>query len=295
MPQSDVVLVFANFWTAEGQDRVDLKLGDNAEELIVAATQVSDNVIVILHIPGTADLEAFADNTNVTAILAPLLPGEQTGNSLVSVLYGDVSPSGKLPFTIGKSLDDYIPNSIVQDPVYAPQSNFDEGVNIDYRWFDSQGIEPRFAFGHGLSYSSFGYSNLQLQETYKADEAAYQKTAEPFEDYAEGLSLYDIIATASVDITNTGKMVACEVAQLYVQYPEGLEQPPKQLRGFEKVKQLQPGETKTVYFPLRRKDLSVWDVVRQLWRVPSGEYVMHVGASSRDLPLVCFFVSSRAT
>jgi len=281
--ESDVVLVFANFYTQEGQDRLDLKL--NAESLIVAAAEASNNVVVILHIPSTADLEAFADSANVTAILAPLLPGEQSGNSLVPVLYGDVSPSGKMPFTIGKRLEDYIPNSIVTDPVYAPQSDFTEGVNIDYRWFDSKNITPRYEFGYGLSYSTFEMSNIKLDQTYKADTSAYQKTAEPYEDYEEGNSLYDIIATVTVNVKNTGDVVACEVAQLYVQYPAEENEPPRQLRSYSKVKRLSPGASETVSLPLRRKDLSVWDVVRQLWRVSDGEYVFHVGNSSRSLPL----------
>jgi len=280
---SDVVLVFANFYTQEGQDRLDLKL--NAEALIVAAAEVSDNVVVILHIPGTADLEAFADSKNVTAILAPLLPGEESGNSLVPVIYGDVSPSGKLPFTIGKSVDDYIPNSIVTTPVYAPQSDFTESLKIDYRWFDANGITPRYEFGFGLSYANFTYSNIKVSKTYAADKLAVQKTAEAFEDYEEGLSLYDEIATVSVDIKNTGDMTACEVAQLYVQYPDKENAPPRQLRGFSKVKQLEAGKTQTVTFPIRRKDVSVWDVVRQLWRVSDSEYTFHVGSSSRKLPL----------
>jgi len=283
---ADVALVFADAFAQEGQDREDLELNANGRAIIEATAAVNNNTIVILHIPGTTNIDFVKNNPNITAVLAPLLPGEQSGPSLVSVLWGDVSPSGKLPFTIGKSEDDFPPNTIVSTPVVDPVSNFTEKLLIDYRWFDAKDIEPTYEFGFGLSYSTFAYSNVNLKKQYKADDKAIQETNERYAGQVEGESLYDQIAVVSVDVKNTGDVTACEVAQLYIEFPASEDQPPKQLRGFSKLRQLKAGATGTAYFPLRRKDVMVWDTVLQEWRMPKDSYVnFHVGASSRKLPL----------
>ena len=211
-------------------------------------------------------------------------------------------------FTIGKSEDDFPPNTIVSTPVVDPVSNFTEKLLIDYRWFDAKDIEPTYEFGFGLSYSTFAYSNVNLKKQYKADDKAIQETNERYAGQVEGESLYDQIAVVSVDVKNTGDVTACEVAQLvrtirflriytcqaehmartlqYIEFPASEDQPPKQLRGFSKLRQLKAGATGTAYFPLRRKDVMVWDTVLHEWRMPKDSYVnFHVGASSRKLPL----------
>jgi beta-glucosidase len=137
-----------------------------------------------------------------------------------------------------------------------------------------------------MSYSTFKYNNIVKSEQYKADDKAIQTTNEKFLGQKDGESLYDELLTVSVDVQNTGDIVACEVAQLYAQYPAGFEQPIKQLRGFDKAKQLAKGQSKTLTFPIRRKDVAIWDVVQQIWRIPAGEFTFHVGSSSRTLPLV---------
>lgn len=223
-----------------------------------------------MHIPGPTLVDAWIDHPNITAVLAPLLPGEQTGPSLVSILYGDISPSGKLPFTIAKQTSDYPPNTITSQTEaenLAPQADFTEGNFIDYKWFDAKNIEPRFAFGHGLGYSTFDYSNLRKNETFAFDSLAIQKTNEVFVGQREGESLYDVLISVEVDVKNSGNVVACEAAQLvsrasgrpsslliilrpqYVEFPASANQPARQLRGFDKVKQAAPGSTTTVSFP----------------------------------------------
>jgi beta-glucosidase len=211
---ADVTLVFVDAYAAEGQDRETLLLTGNGNAIVEAAASQCNDTIVIMHIPGSVVIDAWVNHPNITAILAPFLPGEQSGNSLVSVLYGDVSPSGKLPFTIAKNVDDYLPNSIVKDEVVNPKSFFDEGLKIDYRWFDSKNIEPRYEFGFGLSYSTFEYGNIWLDSTYEADKYAIQETHEKYQGQGEGESLYDQILTVYADVKNTGDVVACEVAQL---------------------------------------------------------------------------------
>jgi beta-glucosidase len=171
-----------------------------------------------MHIPGPTLVDAWIDNPNITAVLAPLLPGEQTGPSLVSILWENgVSPSGKLPFSVAKATSDYPPNTILaktQNETLDPQTYFTEGNYIDYKWFDAKNITPRFEFGFGLGYSTFEYSNIKKNETFVFDSLAIQKTNEKFVGQKEGESLYDVLLSVEVDVKNTGDVVACEVAQL---------------------------------------------------------------------------------
>ncbi|KAI5455462.1 hypothetical protein NCC49_000272 [Naganishia albida] len=286
--RADVALVFANAWAAEVYDRPSLNLTGGGNALIEAVAAVNNNTIVVMHIPGPILVDAWIDHPNITAVVAPLLPGEQTGNALVSVLYGDVSPSGKLPFTIAKQESDYPPNTIIYQTEaenVAPQADFTEGNLIDYKWFDANNITPRFEFGFGLSYATFEYSNIRKDETFAFDTLAIQKTNEQFVGQQDGESLYDVLLTVNVDVKNTGEVVACEAAQLYVEFPAFANQPVRQLRGFDKIKQAAPGSTNTASFPIRRKDVATWDVVQQKWVVATEAVTFHVGASSRDLPL----------
>ncbi|KAJ9107455.1 hypothetical protein QFC21_000908 [Naganishia friedmannii] len=284
---ADVALVFVSAWASEGYDRSNLNLTGGGDALVQAVAAVNKNTVVIMHIPGPTLVEAWIDNPNITAVLAPLLPGEQTGPSLVSVLWGSISPSGHLPFTIAKTTQDYPPNTITaktEAETLDPQTNFTEGNYIDYKWFDAKNITPRFEFGFGLGYSTFEYSNIKKNETFAFDTLAIQKTNEKFVGQKEGESLYDVLLSVEVDVKNTGDVVACEVAQLYVEFPASANQPVRQLRGFDKVKQAAPGSTKTVSFPIRRKDVATWDVVQQKWVIATEAVTFHVGASSRILP-----------
>ncbi|THU82334.1 glycoside hydrolase [Dendrothele bispora CBS 962.96] len=285
LPSADVTVVFVNSWAVEGFDRPNINLNPNHEELITAAVNSSSNVVVVMHIPGVVDVEKWIDNENVTAVIAAWYPGQESGNGLVDVLYGDVNPSGKLPFTWAKNYEDYYPNTIIADAVTSPQSNFTEGIFIDYRWFDSRNITPRYEFGFGLSYTTFSYSDLVLDESgAHSDEHAVQETNEPFAEADGNNSLYEVLFTVSATVTNTGKTMGSEVAQLFVSIPED-DQPPRVLRGFKKVKDIAAGASSTAFFEVRRKDLSVWDVVKQTWYIPEGEFTISVGPSSRTLPL----------
>lgn len=160
-------------------------------------------------------VEEWIDNPNVTAVIAAHYPGQESGDAIASVLFGDISPSGRLPYTIAHSIDDYPPNTIVDDPqVTDPQSDFTESTLIDYRWFSAHGITPRFEFGYGLSYSSFNYSNIAVMEVTIPDNTTVQKANEPFEGSDGTNSLYDVILVVTADVTNTGDVSASEVAQL---------------------------------------------------------------------------------
>ncbi|KAK7458788.1 hypothetical protein VKT23_009793 [Stygiomarasmius scandens] len=292
LPTADVTIVFLHAWATEGFDRKDIELDPHMDDLVAAAVNSSSNVVVVMHIPGVVDVEKWIDNENVTAVVAAWYPGQESGNGLVDVLYGDVNPSGKLPFTWAKSLDDYVPGTIVDDRVTAPQANFTEGIFVDYRWFDSKNITPRYEFGFGLSYTTFEYSDIVVDASAShPDEHAIQETSEPFLEYDGTNSLYDVLFTVTATITNTGNATGSEVAQLYLAIPED-DQPPRVLRGFNKVKDIAAGASATATFELRRKDLSVWDVVNQRWYIPDGEFGISVGSSSRTLPLTATWSKS---
>lgn len=209
----------------------------------------------------------------------------------MDVLYGDVSPSGKLPYTIAKEEGDY--GTAVSG---SGVDKFEEGLFVDYRHFDQAGIEPRFEFGFGLcefSWSFFccegregrftdfwlaAYTNFTYSDLVVSAAAAGNATAS--ED------LFAEVATVTATIANAGSVAGAEVAQLYVSLPTtaGVESPPKQLRGFEKLS-LGVGESGSAEFVLRRRDLSYWSVEEQRWVLPAGEFGVAVAASSRDVRL----------
>ncbi|KAK8195382.1 putative glycosyl hydrolase [Phyllosticta capitalensis] len=272
-------IVFVNsnsgeaYITVEGNagDRINLDPYHDGNGLVgaVAAAAAGKPVIVVIHSVGPMLLESILSHPNVQAVVWAGLPGQESGSSLADVLFGDISPSGKLPFTIGKSRADYgdvgIENSLVD--------SYEEGLYIDYKHFDKMGITPRYEFGYGLSYTSFQYSALSVQPA----------TSMP-------VGLYDTIAVVTCTITNVGPVAGAEAAQLYLSLPPSApDSPVQQLRGFDKVK-LAPGQAGTATFILRKKDASYWDVARQQWIIPPGEYRFVVGASSRDRKLAGGFV-----
>ncbi|KAL2016124.1 hypothetical protein VTK56DRAFT_4243 [Thermocarpiscus australiensis] len=294
-PASDACLVFGNAYAAEGADRPAAR-DDYTDGLVRHVAARCNNTVVVLHNAGVRLVDQFVDHPNVTALLFAHLPGEASGAALVALLYGRANPSGRLPYTVARNESDYPvlgPDLPAGDFTLFPQSNFSEGVLVDYRHFDARNITPRYEFGFGLSYTSFAYSNLAIR---KVDDGGGgggggQNRKNLFDEYPSGevmqggqADLWDVLVEVRADVTNTGAVAGAEVAQLYVGVPaEGA--PVRQLRGFEKPF-LNVSGTATVRFGLTRRDLSVWDVVAQRWRLVRGEYTIEVGRSSRDLPLV---------
>ncbi|KAF7536277.1 hypothetical protein G7054_g4661 [Neopestalotiopsis clavispora] len=276
--QSEVCLVFRtkqiNSWSGEGADRSELS-NDVQDNLVLEVASNCNNTIVVVNTSGPRILEAWIENENITAVVYTGLLGQESGNAIADVLYGDVNPSGKLAHTIAKNATDY-PASICADS----ECPFTEGVLIDYRWFDAQEIEPRYPFGHGLSYTVFSYGTLAVEVK---DQAALLSKYPTAQMTLGGRSdLFDEVVSVSIDIQNSGTVDGAEVAQLYVNFPDEAAQSPRVLRGFEKVS-LACGESALATFSLRRRDLSYWDSVKQDWVIASGEYTFSVGSSSRDL------------
>lgn len=271
---SEACLVFINAMATEGWDRAGLH-DDYSDSLVLNVASKCSNTIVVIHAAGIRLVDQWIEHPNVTATIIAHLPGQDSGQALVKLLYGEATFSGKLPYTLARNETDYHPytpcNRTAED--LFPQCDFTEGVYIDYRDFDARGTTPRFEFGFGLSYTSFDYSSLSVKAS------ALSPTKKRDEDEHKGI--WDVAATVEAKVTNTGDVEGAEVAQLYLAIPNS---PPKQLRGFDKVSLL-PGESAPVQFELTRRDFSVWDVVSQQWVVQEGNYTIFVGASSRDIRL----------
>ncbi|KAL0064857.1 hypothetical protein AAF712_008254 [Marasmius tenuissimus] len=266
----DVALVFVNALSGENifgstlegvsGDRNDLKLWYNGDELIESVAAVNPNTVVVIHSVGPV-AASWATHPNITAIVYAGAPGEQTGPSIVDVLWGAVNPSGRLPFSIDDSEESYGTEIIAGDE--APTIEYTEGLFIDYRYMDSKGIVPRFEFGYGLSYTTFNYSDLSISSS-------------------------DDTQNIEFTLTNTGAFDGTEIPQLYLGFPEGTGEPPRVLRGFDDVK-LAKGESKVVKFSLTQRELSTWDTPSQSWVRPDGTFKVEVGASIKDTRLTGSF------
>ena len=257
--EADAVVLIAGTnsdWETEGNDRANLDLPSNQNELIETICKLNKNTVVVLNTGSPCEMP-WIDNAK--AILQCWFPGQEFGNSLADILIGKVNPSGKLPTTFPKKLSD--------TPAYSTypgkdlQMDYEEGLFIGYRWYDRESIEPLFPFGHGLSYTSFEYSNLRAIPP-------------------KGNSS---VAAFEVDITNTGDVAGKEVLQGYITVNKSqIERPQKELKKFEKIS-LESGETKKVKFELSEKDLSFWSTENNAWQVEPAEYLFSIGASATDI------------
>jgi beta-glucosidase len=276
---ADACLVFINAYASESFDRTSLT-DEFSDKLVNNVATNCSNTIVVIHSAGIRLVDDWINHPNVTAVLFAGLPGQESGNAIADVLYGDVNPSGRLPYTVARNEADYghLLNSTTDPSTPAfLQSDFTEGLYIDYRAFDAQNITPRYEFGFGLSYTTFGYGNLTLERA-DADFGRFPDAAVPIVQGGHP-ALWDVLFRANVSVTNTGTVPGHEVVQLYLGVPDA---PVRQLRGFERVL-LQPGETKEVEFALQRRDLSIWNVETQGWELQRGKYGVWAAASSRDL------------
>ncbi|KAH7122031.1 glycoside hydrolase superfamily [Dactylonectria estremocensis] len=268
---SDACLIFINAMATEGWDRDGLR-DDYSDGLILNVASKCANTIVVIHAAGIRLVDQWIEHPNITAAIIAHLPGQDSGAALVQLLYGEAGFSGKLPYTLARNESDYSvygPCKRRDIDDLDPQCDFSEGVYLDYRAFDKQGLIPRFEFGFGLSYTTFNYSTLSVRMA--SDSISAEEIDDPWKPFA----------AVRATVQNTGLFDGEEIAQLYLAIPDS---PPKQLRGFEKVL-LQKGEAQDVQFDLFHRDLGVWDVVSQRWKLQSGNYTVFVGASSRDVRL----------
>lgn len=269
---SEVCLVFLNAFGGEGHDRKDLRNLDQ-DELVLKVAAYCNNTIVIVNTVGPRIVESWINHENVTAVLYGGPLGQESGNSIADVLYGDVNPSAKLTYTLAKDEADYNTK-----PCPTLKCEFDEGNYIDYKHFDRYDIEPSFEFGFGLSYTTFKYSEMAINISAKAG------LVEGVRAVGGRADLWKDGSMVTAKVTNTGEVAGADVVQLYLSFPEEADQPVHQLRGFERVN-LAPGESTDVEFKLRQRDISYWDVIAQEWRIAGGTYVFNIGHSSRNFKL----------
>jgi beta-glucosidase len=230
-------------------------------------------VIVVLNIGGVIDMNSWKDLPD--AILLAWQPGLEGGNAMADILSGKVNPSGKLATTFPAAYTD-VPSAKnfpgKEFPEKATTGSFgmkripaevtyEEGVYVGYRYYATFNVQPAYEFGYGLSYTNFGYSNLQLSST-----------------------TFDKKITATVTIKNTGSVSGKEVVQLYISAPaKKLDKPSEELKGFAKTKLLKPGESQTVSFVINAADLASFDTNSSSWMAEEGTYTIKIGASSSDI------------
>jgi beta-glucosidase len=245
-------------YDCEDRDRKDMKLPFGQDELIQKIVATNPKTIVVLD--GTiVEMEAWLDK--VPAVLQAWYPGMEGGNALARVLFGDVNPSGRLPATFPRHLADSPAHALGNYPGTNGTVTYAESVLVGYRWFDTKKIEPLFPFGHGLSYTSFEYSNLKLIP-------------------GRGTN---VIVTAEFEIQNTGERAGAEVAQLYIhQMNPSVMRPEKELKGFKKIF-LKPGEKQTVSIPLDQPSFAFYDAGRKNWVAEQDAFQISIGSSSRDI------------
>ncbi|WP_338359513.1 glycoside hydrolase family 3 C-terminal domain-containing protein, partial [Yeosuana marina] len=225
-------------------------------ELIKEIAKVNPNVILVVVSGGICSVTPVIND--IKGLVYGFYPGQEAGRAIVDVLFGNYNPSGKLPATMPKNDSQIIPIS--------PDFRNMVTKGVGYKWYDSQNFTPEFAFGSGLSYTDFEYSNITIEN--------------------ENPKVGDVV-TVHFKLTNTGKIAGEEVAQLYLSTGHiipNIEMPSKQLRAFEKV-YLDPRETKTITFNLTPEDLYIYNEETQSYQVLEGEFVAHVGGASDKLTL----------
>jgi len=266
---SDVVIMFLglnHYYDVEGLDRKDMFLPYEQDKLVEAVLKVNKNVIVFIIGGSPVDISNWVDE--VPVIVQGWYDGSEAGNVFAEILFGDVNPSGKLPFTFPKKLEDSPAYKFGDFPGKGSEVEYKEGVFVGYRYFDSYNVGPQFAFGHGLSYTSFKFSDISLDK----------KNIRQGEDLK-----------VSVKIKNTGDVIGSEVVQLYIEDCEAsVKRPKKELKGFSKVK-LVPGEEKTITFNINEKMLSFYDVKSNGWKSEPGKFLIHIGSASDDIKLTAEF------
>jgi beta-glucosidase len=272
--KADVAIVFAYQWESEDMDLPTLSLPENQDSLISKVAAANPHTVVVLETGGPVTMPWAGQ---VSAILEAWFAGSKGSDAVANVLFGEVNPSAKLPVTFPRSDADLPHPTIVKPPRESVPDNtkpepwiqiaaglppfqitYDEGVKVGYKWYDAEKKPVLFPFGHGLSYTTYSYSNLK---------------AEPGRT-----------PRVTFTVKNTGKRAGAEVAEVYASLPASAAEPPKRLVGWSKV-MLKPGESKEVSVEVEPKYLSVFNVEQNGWQLLPGEYGFMVGGSSQNLPL----------
>jgi beta-glucosidase len=260
---ADLAVVVVGRYDKIEHESADVKTMDlpaGQDELIEAVEKANPRTIVVLNSGDPVTMTKWIAQT--PALLEMWYGGQEGGQALAAILFGDANPSGKLPVSFPKKFEDSPASA--NYPGVNLKVNYAEGIYVGYRYYDTKYVEPQFPFGFGLSYTSFGYSDLKVTPS-----------------QSSGNELVNV----SVKVKNTGARAGTEVVQLYVHDGHAkIDRPVRELKGFKRV-ELKPGETKTVGFTLDRADLSYWSPEKKAWVADPGTFEIQVGASSRDIRL----------
>jgi beta-glucosidase len=255
---SDLAIVFAYQWMSEDMDLPSLSLPDNQDALIEQIAAANPRTIVVLE-TGTAVTMPWLDK--VAGVVEAWYAGSAGHKALANVLVGNVNPTGKLPITFPKSETD-LPHPVIppmppHDQALSYTVHYDEGPEVGYKWYDAKDKQPLFAFGFGLSYTSYAYSGISVDSAAK---------------------------TVRFSIKNTGKQTGTEIAEVYARLPKGADESFKRLVGWKRVR-LAPGESQTVAVAIDPQVLQTFDDTTARWNFAPGDYEIVVGASSDNTPL----------
>jgi beta-glucosidase len=253
---ADIAIVFAAEQLGEGMDKTSLPLPGNQNTLIESVAAQNPHTVVVLN---TSTPVSMPWLDKVDAVLEAWYPGQESGAGVASVLFGDADPGGRLPMTFPASPGQGPGAEAESYPGVNGVADYKEGIFVGYRWYDQHRQKPLFPFGFGLSYTNFQYSSLNLQRT------------------GDSVSV-------SVTVKNTGNRAGSDVVQLYVAGPKCAQEPPSQLKGFEKLL-LNPEETKTVNLQIPLASLAAWSDKSNSWKLCNGAYDFRIGQSSRTILL----------
>jgi beta-glucosidase len=255
-----VVIGTTRRFDTEGDDRRDMLLPFGQDQLVNAVLRANPKTVVVIVAGGPFDLRAIDGNAG--ALLWTWFGGAEHGTAVADIILGKTNPSGKLPYTIPKKLEDSPAHALRAFPGDSVSVDYLEDILVGYRWFDTRGIDPMYPFGHGLSYTSFEYTDCQADKVFYSPDDTIRLTC---------------------TVTNTGAREGAEVIEVYASAPPSLpNRPLQELKGFAKVN-LKSGEKKSVEIPVCVKDLSCFDPDKNAWKLHPGEYTLRIGASSRDI------------
>lgn len=260
---ADIAVVIVGRYSkleSEGHDVATMDLPAGQDALIQAVEKANPHTIVVINTGDPVTMTKWIDST--PALLDMWYGGEEGGQALANILFGDANPSGKLPVTLPKRYEDS--PAAANYPGKNLVANYAEGIYVGYRYYDTKHVEPQFPFGYGLSYTTFAYSNLKITP---GKVAGNQRVLVRF------------------NVRNTGRRAGAEVAELYVHDGHAkIDRPEHELKGFARI-ELKPGETKTVQLTLDRSSLSYWNPATKDWQADPGSFEIQIGASSRDIRL----------
>jgi beta-glucosidase len=283
---STAVVVVSDDTESEAADRASLNLPSAQNELISAVAAANPHTVVVVD-AGAPVTMPWIDQ--VSSVVDAWYPGESNGTALASVLFGQTDPSGHLPVTFPTDLSQVPASTPGQFPGSGGEVQYSEGIDVGYRYYDATNETPLFPFGYGLSYTSFAYSHLRI-----TPQEVQNGTSNPGTPACRCNGQSGTQVTVSATVTNTGKVAGSDVAQLYLDDPAAAGEPPRQLKGFQKVT-LKPGQSTTVHFSLSGQDLSYFNDTANGWVLPDGTFGVDVGDSSAlaNLPLRGHFTVDR--